>query len=306
MSEPKKEKSLIDLAREHMEEAGADPETGVDVPESPGAYREEVQKPIHKEVVPEEKAPTVKESFEGKLSDAVASLLENIEEKEEWRALELPSRGRAYVDCEDTIHIKPFTFAEERKLRSIKKASQGTRVIAALIATCTRGLDYDSMTLEDKNYILFKLREISYGDQYTINSDCEGCESQNSLVVDISNVPVTYTEEDYEEPLIVELPDSKQIVKFVTPRCKDEDYITDMEKLTGNLWRFALSVGEFSDKKIIKSFFEKTTVKDIAFFREEITKDRYGMNKTMSYECANCGEINESLIPFTESFFSVS
>ena len=34
-----------------------------------------------------------------------------------------------------------------------------------------------------------------------------------------------------------------------------------------------------SIKKVLKAFFEATTVKDIASFREAITKERYGMNK---------------------------
>ena len=67
-----------------------------------------------------------------------------------------------------------------------------------------------------------------------------------------------------------------------------------------------MSVGKYSEKKVIKGFFEATTVKDLAYFREALTKDNYGMNKSMSYECANCGEVTESMIPFTESFFSVS
>ena len=78
------------------------------------------------------------------------------------------------------------------------------------------------------------------------------------------------------------------------------------EKLIDNLWRFALSIGKYSEQKVLKGFFEATTVKDIAFFRESITKERYGMNKAMSYECAECGAVTESQIPFTESFFSVS
>ena len=35
MSKPEKEKSLIELARKHMEEHGASPEQGVSVPDAP-------------------------------------------------------------------------------------------------------------------------------------------------------------------------------------------------------------------------------------------------------------------------------
>ena len=240
------------------------------------------------------------------MSDAVANLLSNISDTQDWRPLKLPSRGKAYVDCDESIMIKPFTFAQERKLRSIKNATHGAKIINSLIDECVEGLDYDSMTLEDKNYILFKLREISYGENYTITAECLSCGSNNKLTVNIPEVPVTYAEDDYKEPFEITLPDTKQVVRFVTPRCKDEKYFESAEKLTDNIWRFALSVGEYSEKKVLKAFFEATTVRDLVYFREQISKDRYGMNKSMSFECANCGEVSDSLIPFTESFFSVS
>ena len=305
MSKPEKEKSLIELARAHMEETGAKPEEGVSVPEAPVANRPQKAPvaPIHEE---QKSDPPVAEHFDGKLSDAVADLLGNIQSSQDWRPLKLPSRGLAYIDCDESIMIRPFTFKQERKLRSIKNAGQGAKVINSLIKDCVQGLDYDSMTLEDKNYILFKIREISYGDDYVISAECQECEAMNKLSVAISQVPVLYAEDGYKEPFTITLPDSKQEVRFITPRCKDEVYLESADKLIDNLWRFALSIGKYSEKKVIKGFFEATTVKDIAFFRESVVKERYGMNKQMSYECAECGAVTESSIPFTESFFSVS
>lgn len=309
MTKQEKEKSLIELAREHMEEAGAQPEQGVDVPEPPTAARKSEEAAAVKatpKATPEGEKPAIKDHVDGKLSDAVASLLEHVTTAQDWRPLKLPSRGLAYVECDEHIMIKPFTFAQERQLRSIKNAKHGAKTINSLIDQSTEGLDFDAMTLEDKNYILFKLREISYGEEYTIQAICRECDATNALTVNISDVPVTYAPEDYKEPFTITLPDSKQPVTFVSPRCKDEEYLADAEKLTDNLWRFALSVGEYSDRRIMQDFFKATTVRDVAFFRKELLRDQYGMNKEMSYECADCGEVTESMIPFTESFFSVS
>jgi len=307
MSKPEKEKSLIEMAREHMEKSGAEPGEGVNIPEAPVATHpsQQITKPIHNDPNDVSK-PTPTEHFDGKLADAVADLLSNVTVSQDWRSLKLPSRGLAYVDCDESIMIKPFTFAQERKLRSIKNASHGAKIINTLIGECVEGLDYDSMTLEDKNYILFKLREISYGNEYVIATECGECGTTNQLTVNISDVPINYVEDSYKEPLTITLPDSQQEVQFVTPRCKDEIYFENPEKLIDNLWRFALSVGKYSEHKVIKGFFEATTVKDLAFFRESVTKDYYGMNKSMSYECASCSVVTESLIPFSESFFSVS
>ena len=106
--------------------------------------------------------------------------------------------------------------------------------------------------------------------------------------------------------MILRSPDSDQVVKYVKPRAKDEIYLEDMVSLTENLWRFALSVGTHADKKILRQFFEKTTVRDIAYFRENLTKTHYGFTKKVAFDCASCGETIETFVPFNESFFSVS
>ena len=308
MSKENQNKSLIDLAREHMDNAGADPSHGIDIPEQPAASPERLSQEAAQPTKPE-RVPVQQEAsdvFDGTISDAVGDLLANVEADTDWRPVLLPSRGKAYIECEETVNIKPFTYAQERKLRSIKKAAQGIPVIKSLFNDCVKGLDYDSMTLEDKNYLLFKLREISYGDDYALTLECMECNSKNALSMEISKIEVKYAEDDYKEPLEITLPDSKQKVVFVTPRSKDEHYMTDMEVLIDNLWRFMISVGKYSDERIKQEFLKKTTVRDVAYFREQLIKERYGMRKSMSFECAGCGAINESIIPFNESFFSVS
>ena len=310
MTQPNKEKSLIDLAREHMHDSGADPATGVSVPDAPSTSageRAEIPAEDLKFNSPKkEPKAVVKDAFDGTVAAAVSDLLKNITGGDEWVTLNLPSRGKSYRDHEGTVKIKAFTYREEKKLRSIRKVNQANNVIKSLFVDCVQGLDYDSMTLEDKNYVLFKLREISYGDKYVISTNCTDCSAENNLNLLISEIPVEYAADDFEEPLEITLPDSKQAVKYVNPRAKDEPYMEDMVTMTENLWRFALSVGEHADKNILRQFFEKTTVRDIAFFRENLSKSHYGFTKKVAFDCASCGETIETFVPFNESFFSVS
>jgi hypothetical protein len=311
MTEPKKQKSLIELAKEHLEAEGADPAQGVSVPDAPSTSAgERVEIPAgdlkFNNPKGEKSAPVVKDAFDGTINDAVNDLLKNVGGGEEWVALELPSRGKSYRDHDGTVTIKAFTYREEKKLRSIKKVNQANNIIKSLFGDCVQGLDYDSMTLEDKNFILFKLREISYGDKYIISAECPDCNAENQLNLLISEIPVEYAGDDFVEPMEITLPDSQQPVKFIKPRAKDEKYLEDMVTLTENLWRFALSIGDHADKKILRQFFEKTTVRDIAFFRESVGESHYGFTKKVSFDCASCGETTETFVPFNESFFSVS
>tara|TARA_R110001583_G_scaffold44528_5_gene141196 strand:+ start:117 stop:1043 length:927 start_codon:yes stop_codon:yes gene_type:complete len=308
MTQPEKEKSLIDLAREHMKNEGASPEQGVDIPDQPSASPERTPA-VQPEPTPEPsmvQTPVAAEVFDGTVKDAVGDLLSNVNIGDEWRPLELPSRGKAYVESDGFVQIKPFAFAQERQLRSIKHANQTAKVIKVLFQECVKGLAYDSMTLQDKNYILFKLREISYGDEYNLQAECKVCSAKNSLSMNISQVQVNYAPDNYKEPIAITLPDSKQTLVFVSPRCNDEKFLLDMELLTENLWRFMISIGQYKDERIKREFLKSTTIKDVVYFREQLLKDSYGMETSMSYECAGCGEVNETVIPFNESFFSVS
>jgi len=310
MTKPNKEKSLIDLAKEHLDTVGADPAQGVSVPDAPSTSAgERVEIPAEDlkfNSQKETKKAPVKDAFDGTIANAVDDLLKNVEGINDWVLLDLPSRGKSYRDHDGSIQIKAFTYKEEKKLRSIRKVNQANNIIKSLFGDCVRGLDYDSMTLEDKNYIMFKLREISYGDKYIIEANCTECSAENRLNLLISEIPVEYAADEFSEPMEITLPDSDQVVTYVKPRAKDEPYVEDMATLTENLWRFALSIGAHTDKKILRKFFEKTTVRDIAFFRESISKSHYGFTKKIAFDCASCGETIETFVPFNESFFSVS
>ena len=306
MTKPEKEKSLIDLAREHMDKEGADPGQGVDMPTQPATSPERIAQEPAKPAPTGDQTPQASEVFDGTVSDAIGDLLSDVQTNTDWRPLELPSRGKAYIESDGFVQIRPFGYAEERKLRSIKKSAQASKVIKALFAACVTGLDYDGMTLEDKNYILFKLREISYGDDYTIKAECPECDATSTLTLSISKVPVVYAPDDYKEPFSISLPDSKQELVYVSPRCNDEKYLGDVNTLTENLWRFMISIGKYKDERIKREFLKATTVKDLVYFREQLIGDHYGMKKEISYDCAGCDEVVETLIPFTESFFSVN
>ena len=157
MTEPNKEKSLIDLARDHMHKSGADPAQGVSVPDAPAtSAKERVEIPEEDLMFnskKEQPKTKVKDAFDGTISDAVNDLLKNVGGIHEWMPLELPSRGKSYRDHDGTVKIKAFTYREEKKLRSIKKVNQANNIIKSLFTDCVQGLDYESMTLEDKNYV---------------------------------------------------------------------------------------------------------------------------------------------------------
>ena len=285
-------KTIIDMAREFQESKGA--EEGAPVND---------EAPV---TAPKTPKATSHGLADGKVPDILRDLLSSVNEKMAWVPVSLPSRGQAYTNLEGDVHIRPFSFQEEKRLRSISKVSQGREVIAKIFEACVKGIAYDALTVPDKNYILFKLREISYGNDYPVVFSCNNCKTENRMRVEIDQIPVNFVGDDYEEPFSFMLPDSQKEVMAVSPRSKDEDYMATGEVLTQNLWRFVQSVGGYKDKIIIKQFIEATTARDVATIRDTLINDDYGLDQEVTFDCIECGSPQTGAIPLNEHFFSPS
>jgi len=282
-------KTIIDMAKEFQAEHGLETDTPEEAPPAPKAEP------------PKETAGLAT----GKVPDILRELLGQVNEKMAWVPIDLPSKGQAYNEPE-SVEIRPFSFDEEKHLRSISKVSQGREVIQKIFESCVRGMPHDVLTIPDKNYILFKLREISYGNDYPVVFKCTNCRTENRMRVEIDQIPIKYVTDDYEEPFAFTLPDSGQEVRAISPRAKDEDYMATGEVLTQNLWRFVQSIGGYKDKIIIKKFIEATTARDVATLRDTLMKADYGLDQEVTFDCIECGSGQQGQIPLNEHFFSPS
>ena len=124
-----------------------------------------------------------------------------------WSSIDLPSRGQAYNNLEGSVEIRPFTYEEEKLLRSISKVSQGKGAIEKIFDNCVKGVPYDALTIPDKSFILFKLREISYGNEYPVVFNCTNCQTDNRMRVEISELPVNYVDENAKGAIGIMLDD---------------------------------------------------------------------------------------------------
>lgn len=103
--------------------------------------------------------------------------------------VELPSECRIYdlPDPGSPITIRPMTFEDEKIVVSHKKSQDPTNIILERCVTNVRVGDLLSM---DKLYLLLKLREISYGDEYNTLLICNHCNAENPSKVNISQLNV--------------------------------------------------------------------------------------------------------------------
>jgi len=283
------EKTIIDLAKKHLSEEKTQKSQETTEPESiqrPSMRRQESEKENH-------------------IKDALNDLLAKVETKKDYIPIKLPSMG-VFNEGIDTVEIRPFTYEDERILRSVTKMNEGIVAISTLMRRCVKGIEYSNLSLFDKNYLLFKLREISYGDDYEISVTCQECQEKNDLSVKISKLRVDYADPNMEYPKKVYLPDSEVDVYVRCPRAEDEKLLGNSASLTDSLWKFVDRIKDYEERGIIQEFLSKTTAKDITTLRQAIFSDNIGLNYDVRFKCSNCNSDERTTLPMNESFFSVS
>ena len=239
-------------------------------------------------------------------ADALQELLKKVDSKIAWVDIELPSRGLLSVGANSEVQIRPFTFEDEKILRTVRNANQVADIIKVLLNRAVKNLDYDKLTLADKTFLIFKLREISYGNDYAIDLECPKCTAKNSLNVELSRLPVKYLDRDSLEATKVTLPDSEVEVEFRYPMADDDANMTDVGAIMDGLWKFVKSVGGHDSRMIIQQFISKTTGKDVLTLQSKIFGTDYGLQTKVNFICNSCGADSALELPLNESFFSVS
>ncbi len=278
-------KSIIDLARE----AG-------NAPEAP-------MNPRSEQPVPQQQVNTQQEDTS--LKDTLASLLEKVEQKIAWMSIDLPTAG-VFTNGIGSVEIRPFTFEDEKILRSIKNATDGANVINTLITRCTKNLNFHELALADKNYILFKLRELSYGSTYDIEAECNSCGTGNKLTVELDKLPVNYATVEDSRTTKITLPDSEVEVEYTIPVATDEKFLQNADGIMDNLWRFVKSIGGHKERMIIQGFISKTTAKDVTVLRNSIFNTNFGLQTRVNFICSECSADSVIELPINEGFFDVS
>jgi len=283
------EKGIVDMMKEE----------GLEATQAPPLHP-----PVARAATPN---PESKVTDNDNINAILEGLLENVTEKKGWVSIKLPSLGKCYPNYNtDSVRIRPFTFEDERNLRIAARDNQGNDAITTLLDNCVDGIPVQALTIFDKNYVLFKLRELSYGSSYPIVGKCDTCGTNNTLRLELSSLPVAYFEEDYEEYSKVLLPDAKKTAIIRFPRVNDEPHLDTPEKLVDGINRFVTSIEGVTDEAIIFAFVRKTTVKDVTTLRNKIFDLSLGYESEIIYPCGGCQRDNKTNLILNENFFSVS
>lgn len=153
----------------------------------------------------------------------------------------LPSKGRLYSPITEDqdildgfIRMNPMTLAEEEILSTPRYLKTGSATRVILDRCIESDISASDILLFDSNFLMFYLRKLSYGDEYTfeIRSNEDTFERKFEHTVKISELKFEELPDDIEEPIVVKLPKSGFTVKTLLPRLyhSEEIYKRDQNR----------------------------------------------------------------------------
>jgi len=244
----------------------------------------------------------------------------------ESEIVNLPSRGILYKNVttdenvlNGKIELYPMTAREEEILSTQKFIKDGSATRRVLDRCIASDIDAKDILTYDSNYLLFFLRQISYGDDYEFELKCQNsmCGKKFNHSLKISDLEFEELP-DVQEPIEVKLERSKYTVNLVLPRLyHTEDIISRSNSKTkttedssgSQIDRYLSTTvsiidpdGDELDRSDWEEFYEALPGIDIAAIREASDYST-GVDTLEGVVCPFCESDYSGTIPIGINFF---
>lgn len=231
----------------------------------------------------------------------------------------LPSKGLIYdKPINPNIELRSMTTREEMRRMSPSKTPY--KALSDIIEQCIVNKPdihvYD-MCIGDYEFLLHKLRIISYGADYKQQTVCPYCGALKESTIDLDTLKIIpFDEKEFNELRTVELERCKKTVrlKFETPRMLDEieahkkDYakadfdptiLLTLEQIIDTVDNQKLSYGD------LENFINSLPVKDLNRLRNRIEKlnRKVGLDTEVKCSCDQCGGDYSTFFRYQPEFF---
>ena len=235
--------------------------------------------------------------------------------------VELPSKGLLYPKenplSSGTVEMKYMTAKEEDILSNQNYIRQGVVFDKLLKSLIISKIDYDDLTVGDKNAILIAARILGYGKDYQIKMTHPVTGEEENITIDlaeIKNKNIDYSLFQNQNEFTFVLPQSKNEVTFKILTHKDERQIEDELKglkkanlsaeVTTRLKQSILAVNGDRERKTVRDFVENYLLaSDARALREYIKTITPDLDLTFTFVGSD-GYTEEGVdLPIGVSFF---
>ena len=139
----------------------------------------------------------------------------------------LPSKGEIYDKViTPTFGMRSMTTEDEMK--RLAHSDDAYKIMSDIIDECILdpvGISAYDMHLGDYQYLLHRLRVVTYGSEYKVQSACPACGKIDSYTIDLDSIELEeYNKDSFNKYKFVQLPRSKKLIElnFQTPRMLDQ------------------------------------------------------------------------------------
>ena len=236
---------------------------------------------------------------------------------------ELPSRGKIY-DVEVNPHVELRSMTARDEMKRLSPSSTQFKKLADIIEGCMiekpKVHVYD-MALGDYEFLLHKLRIVTYGPEYKMSVQCPHCLSSFEQNTSLNQLQVLeFDEEKFNECRTIKLPVSGDTIrlKFQTPHMLDDIDIQVREAkrkyrnadIDFDLLYLLKSIidevnGEKMDPLKLEGYIDKLPAKDTIKLVNAIDKLNacVGLDSTLFLDCPSCGGEVKTFFRFGPEFF---
>jgi hypothetical protein len=234
----------------------------------------------------------------------------------------LPSKGLIYdKPIDPNFTVRSMTTSEEMKRLSPTETPY--KVMSEIIEEClVKKLDipvYD-LCIGDYQFLLHKLRIVTYGPQYKMAVQCPNCGEVTTSNISLDGLSVSEYEESFGELIVINLPQSgKRIeLKVQTPRIIEEialktkdikkrmkDSVIDPSFLVTLQCIIKTVDGQVLNDVALDSFVRKLPMKDANILLQAARKlnGKVGLDTEVTAKCGSCGYDVVTTFRFTSEFF---
>lgn len=246
------------------------------------------------------------------------------------REIILPSRGLLNKNIPGGKVVQRCMQVYDQKYLSGSSASDGgmRRLLQETIVEPT-GIKVDNLCIPDTVFLLVSLRSLSYGNELKVSCRCPKCNKVSPTTIDLSTLEIYDLDEDYEENLVVELPNSGDTVrtrillnsdfKAISEEIERIKSLTDDPESTDGLeyilrlCKMIRSIKlakpdedgetELTDPVDIRKYVDKMTDYDATAIMATVDSISFGLTDVTEVKCSHCGTLYETPVPIDPTFF---
>lgn len=236
--------------------------------------------------------------------------------------LYLPSHGLVYEE-EVNPEVELSSMKTKHEMLRLSATEENQKLMAQIIDDCLvsdLGISSYDLCLGDFQYLLYKLRVVTFGPEYELQCRCPYCGFENTVTLNIDELPVSEYDDSLADLLEFNLPVSGNHIKLTmqTPRMLDRinARVRDHNKRRKNnnenatvLYTIMASIEQIDDEDVDPISLEQW-IRDLPMadsnailYRIDQVNNSMGIELDSTAYCSVCG--SSFIAPFrvNQSFF---